>query len=116
DLEDLAGKRPKALADGPAAEGFEGEDFDKEEVECPLYQVRGLAHIGYRESGLDMMRMIRHVLDYLVRYSLDSERTAPVCAAERFQLPGAHQEPRRLSPPLCRGRSRPGDVLGQHRS
>jgi hypothetical protein len=59
DLEDVAGDLREALADGPAVERFEGEDFEDEEVESALEEVRRFGHggvpsvteIGYDESS-----------------------------------------------------------------
>ena len=50
DVEDVGGDGAEALAYGPAVEGFEGEDFEEEEVEGALKKVGGFTHIGYRDE------------------------------------------------------------------
>ena len=52
DLENVAGDLLEALADGPAVERFEGEDFEEEKIECALEKVGRFAHgcsLGYRD-------------------------------------------------------------------
>jgi len=49
DLENVSGDLPEALADGPAIERFEGEDFEDQEIECALKKVGrfGNGPLGY---------------------------------------------------------------------
>jgi hypothetical protein len=43
-LKDVAGDLFQPLADGPSVEGFEGQDFQDEQVEGALHEIGGSAH------------------------------------------------------------------------